>query len=132
TITLADCVMSLDNMLAVGGASDGDVWLLVFGLVVSIFIIMRCSGLIAGWMNRVPLLVKLGAVVLAITAGQMILKDHELARFLIDRGAGCYCGGLHRELEKPTEAAKWLDPTTIESIRHADWLGNHWIGWVFN
>src|SRR5947199_2486485 len=42
TITLADCVMSLDNMLAVGGASDGDIWLLIFGLVVSIFIIMRC------------------------------------------------------------------------------------------
>src|SRR5262245_34637681 len=46
-IIMADFVMSLDNMLAVGGASEGHATLIVFGLVLSIAIIMTCSVYIA-------------------------------------------------------------------------------------
>lgn len=122
TITLADCVMSLDNMLAVGGASEGNLPLLIFGLLASIFIIMRCSALIANWMNRLPILVSIGAAVLGLTAAEMILKDHKVAGLFIHRDWGCYFGGLHNEFEK------WLDAATIDSLVDHH---HHWIGWLF-
>ncbi len=64
-IFLADFVMSLDNMLAVAGASHGNATLLLFGLVVSIAIIMTCSALIAQLMNRYHWIVYVGAGILA-------------------------------------------------------------------
>lgn len=78
-IFVADFVMSLDNMLAVAGAGGENFLLLVFGLLVSIFIIMTCSALIARLMNRYHWIVYVGAGILAYTAGEMIMGDRELA-----------------------------------------------------
>jgi YjbE family integral membrane protein len=75
TIVLADVVMSLDNILAVGGAAHGNLWLLLFGLALSMPIILFGSGLVATLMNRLPWLVYLGAAVLVYTGVEMILKD---------------------------------------------------------
>ncbi len=75
TIVLADIVMSLDNILAVGGAAHGDVGLLLFGLVLSIPILLLGSELVARLLGRFPILVYLGAFVLILTAVQMILED---------------------------------------------------------
>ena len=80
-IFVADFVMSLDNMLAVAGASHGDWMRLLFGLAVSIGIIMTCSALIARLMNRFKWIVYLGAAILAYTAGDMMLGDRELAGY---------------------------------------------------
>ncbi|HMC11942.1 MAG TPA: hypothetical protein VKH44_11655, partial [Pirellulaceae bacterium] len=74
-------VMSLDNMLAVAGAGGENFVLLVFGLLVSIGIIMTCSHLIARLMNRYHWIVYLGAGILAFTAGEMIMGDRELAGY---------------------------------------------------
>lgn len=82
-IFLADFVMSLDNMLAVAGASHGNWKLLLFGLFVSIGIIMTCSALIARLMNRFKWIVLFGAAILAVTAGEMIMGDRELAGFIV-------------------------------------------------
>lgn len=82
-IFLADFAMSLDNMLAVAGASHGDWKLLLGGLLISIAIIMTCSALIASWMNRWPWIVTLGAGILAFTAGEMMLGDREVAGYLV-------------------------------------------------
>lgn len=79
TIFVADFVMSLDNMLAVAGASHGDWVRLLMGLFVSIGIIMTCSAFIARLMNRFKWIVYLGAIILAYTAGDMMLGDRELA-----------------------------------------------------
>lgn len=78
TIVLADLVMSLDNMLAVGGASHGNMLLLLMGLVVSMGIIMFCSTYIAKLMNKWSWLVYVGAGILAYTAAEMIMKDNWL------------------------------------------------------
>lgn len=86
TIVMADAVMSLDNMLAVGGASHGDMKLLLLGLVISMGVIMFASGLIARLMNRLPVLVYIGAGILAWTAGDMILSDHWLRRYYTPTG----------------------------------------------
>jgi YjbE family integral membrane protein len=75
TVILADVVMSLDNILAVGGLSHGDAGLLLFGLGLSISLIMLASNAVAWLMNRLPLLVYAGVAVLTWTAGSMLVED---------------------------------------------------------
>jgi YjbE family integral membrane protein len=81
-IFIADFVMSLDNMLAVAGAGGENFTLLIFGLLVSIGIIMTSSAIIARLMSRFKIIVYLGAAILAFTAGEMILGDRELAHYV--------------------------------------------------
>lgn len=75
TIVLADVVMSLDNILAVGAASDGHIWLLVFGLLLSIPILLFGSSVVARVLTNYPVLVFVGAAILVWTAVEMLLED---------------------------------------------------------
>ena len=75
TIVMADVVMSLDNILAVGGAAHGQLWLLLFGLALSMPLITVGSGLVAWALDRLPWLVYVGSGVLAWTAGAMVVED---------------------------------------------------------
>jgi len=75
TIVVADFVMSLDNVIAVAGAAHGSLVLLLFGLAVSIPLIVWSSQVILRWMERWPWIVLLGAGLLGYVAGQMILTD---------------------------------------------------------
>lgn len=75
TIILADVVMSLDNILAVGGAAHGNLWLLLFGLLLSIPILLFASGLVARMIHDYPVLNYIGAGVLALTALRMFFHD---------------------------------------------------------
>lgn len=75
TIVLADVVMSLDNILAVGGAANGNVTLLLFGLFLSIPIILFGSTLVARLLGRFPVLLYVGAVILIYTAVEMFSED---------------------------------------------------------
>jgi predicted tellurium resistance membrane protein TerC len=75
TIVMADLVMSLDNMLAVGGASHGSLGLLLFGLLLSMPLLLLGSSSIARILNRFPSLMIVGTVVLTITAARMIADD---------------------------------------------------------
>src|SRR5699024_3743552 len=68
TIIVADIVMSLDNVLAVAGAAHGNFWLVLFGLALSIPLLMWGSKTVASIMNRLPWLVYVGAGILAYTA----------------------------------------------------------------
>lgn len=75
TIVIADFVMSLDNVIAVAGAAHGSLALLLFGLAVSIPLIVWSSQIILHWMERLPVIVVLGAGLLGYVAGQMMLSD---------------------------------------------------------
>lgn len=75
TIVLADVVMSLDNILAVGGAAHGSIELLIFGLLLSMPLLLFGSSLIARLMNRFTWLILVGAGVLTFTAARMIVDD---------------------------------------------------------
>jgi YjbE family integral membrane protein len=75
TIIVADAVMSLDNMLAVGGASHGNIWLLLFGLGLSIPILLLGSSVIARLIGRYPWLNYAGAAILVYTAMEMFFND---------------------------------------------------------
>ncbi len=81
-IVMADMIMSLDNMLAVGAASHGSFFLLMFGLGLSIPIILFCSALVAMMMNKWPWLVYVGGGILGWVAGEMIVADKLIAPYL--------------------------------------------------
>ena len=75
TILMADLVMSLDNVLGVAGAANGDLLLLFIGLATSIPIVVFASNIITRLMDRFPVIVLLGAAVLGRVAGEMIMSD---------------------------------------------------------
>jgi YjbE family integral membrane protein len=82
TIFMADLVMSLDNVLGVAGASNGDPLLLIIGLATSIPIVILASKFITTMMDRFPVIVVLGAAVLGRVAGEMIISDPFILRAL--------------------------------------------------
>lgn len=82
TIVIADIVMSLDNMLAVAGASHGNNLLIIFGLVLSIPFIVFTSNLLSMLMDKYPIIVYLGAMVLGKVSGEMIITDPYVQSFL--------------------------------------------------
>ena len=75
TILVADVVMSLDNTLAIAGVAKGDWILLVLGLVLSVPLIVFGSTLIMKMIERFPVIVYIGAGLIAHTAGEMIDSD---------------------------------------------------------
>ena len=75
TIIIADTVMGLDNILAIAGASGGDLGLVVFGFLLSIPIMVWGSMMILRLMEKAPWLITAGAALLAMIAGRMILDD---------------------------------------------------------
>ncbi len=74
-ITIADITMSLDNVLAVAGASKGSFGLLLFGLGLSIPLVVFTSSLLSRLMDRYPVIVYLGAAVLGWVGGGMMITD---------------------------------------------------------
>ena len=75
TIVVADAVMSLDNVIAVAGAAKGDMTLVVFGILISIPIIVWGSQLVLKLMDRFPVVITLGAGLLGWIAGGMLVGD---------------------------------------------------------
>ena len=75
TILVADLVMSLDNVLAVAAAAQGNTVLLIIGLAVSIPLIVFGSTLILKVMERLPVIIVAGAALLGWLAGEMMLTD---------------------------------------------------------
>lgn len=82
TILVADVVMSLDNTLAIAGLAKGDWTLLIVGLTLSIPLIVFCSTLIMKMIERFPVIVYIGASLIAYTAGEMIGSDAAVHPYL--------------------------------------------------
>lgn len=74
-IILADLSMSLDNVLAVAAAAEGQLSLLLFGLGLSVPFVLLGANLLAALMDRYPLLVYLGAGILGSLGAEMIMTD---------------------------------------------------------
>jgi YjbE family integral membrane protein len=79
-IVLADAVMSLDNVLALAAAAKGSIALVVFGLLLSAPLVVFGARLLSSLMDRHPLLVWAGAVVLGWAGGALIAGDPLWAR----------------------------------------------------
>jgi YjbE family integral membrane protein len=86
TVIVADLVMSVDNVLAIAGAAQGagqhQLPLVIFGLLVSIPIIVAGSQIVLKLMDRFPLIITLGAMLLGWIAGQMIYTDPGLKDYV--------------------------------------------------
>jgi YjbE family integral membrane protein len=82
TIVWADAVMGLDNALAIAGAAGGNWWLIIFGLLVSVPIILFGSTVVARIMERWPKTIWVGAAVLVVVAGQMIYEEPLLKEYI--------------------------------------------------
>lgn len=82
TIIIADAVMGIDNVLAIAGAAHGDFLLVVIGLLISVPIVVWGSKWIGRWMEDYPILVYVGAGILAWTAGSMIVHDKIIGSYL--------------------------------------------------
>ena len=81
-IVIADITMALDNMLAVGAASHGNFYLLLFGLGLSIPFIVFTSSLLSVLMDRFPVIIYIGAALLGKIGGEMIITDPVVVRLL--------------------------------------------------
>ena len=82
TIVIADAVMGVDNVLAIGGAAHGSVLLIVLGLAISVPIIVWGSQLVIKLVDRFPVIILLGGAVLAWTAYKMIVAEPLLKDWL--------------------------------------------------
>ena len=74
-IAIADMVMSLDNVLAIAAAAHGDTQLIIFGLLVSIPLVVGGATLITGLLTRYPIFVWAGAALLGWVAGELIATE---------------------------------------------------------
>jgi YjbE family integral membrane protein len=83
-IIVADVVMSLDNVIGVAGAAEGDMLLVIFGIGLSIPIVVWGSGVLATLMNRYPWIILIAAGILGEVAGKMIVHDVVVVRHLGD------------------------------------------------
>ncbi len=87
TVIIADLVMSIDNVIAIAGATTGagsqhQLPLVIFGLLVSVPIIIWGSQLVLKLMDRFPLIITVGGMLLGWIAGTMALSDPSLHNYL--------------------------------------------------
>lgn len=75
TIVIADALMGVDNVLGVAGAAHGSFDLVVIGLLVSVPIVVFGSSVVLKLVERFPIIISLGAAVLAFTAAKMIVSE---------------------------------------------------------
>ncbi|MFC5419016.1 TerC family protein [Bosea eneae] len=82
TIAIADAVMSLDNVLAIAAAARGHFELFIFGLLLTIPLIVYGARLLSTVLERFPILIWLGAALLGWIAGEMLLGDLAVLQWL--------------------------------------------------
>ena len=87
TIAIADAVMSLDNVVAIAAASRGHPELFIFGLLLSIPLIMAGATLITSLISRFPVFVWAGAALLGYIAAEMIVTDPAVLTWLSSNAA---------------------------------------------
>ncbi len=82
TIILADALMSLDNVLGIVGVTGNHWGLLIFGMLISVPIIIFGSTIVVKVMNKFPILMYIGGAILGWAAGGMLATDHYLAEYV--------------------------------------------------
>jgi YjbE family integral membrane protein len=94
SIVAADLTMSTDNILAVAGASKGNLWLILFGLALSIPLVVSSSTFLSLIMDKYPLTMYVGVAILGRVAGEMMLND-------------AFMRNLMRKMLLPTEGVRY-------------------------
>jgi YjbE family integral membrane protein len=84
TIVIADALMGVDNVLAVGGAAGGRWELVILGLLISIPLVVYGSSFVTKLMDRWPVIAAIGAAILALTGVGMLVKDPLFDAYVFD------------------------------------------------
>jgi YjbE family integral membrane protein len=79
---IADLTMSLDNVIAVAGVSQGNILLLLLGLGTSIPFVIFTSGLLSMLMDRYPIIIYIGAAILGRLGAEMMVTDPVLTPYI--------------------------------------------------
>jgi YjbE family integral membrane protein len=115
TIVVADALMGVDNVLGVAGAAHGSFDLVVIGLLVSIPIVVFGSTVVLKLVERFPLIINIGAGVLAFTAAKMIVSEPLLDTIYGGPAALPAAGALHT-------AAQWMTyALAVAGVLAAGW-----------
>ena len=113
TIVVADALMGVDNVLGVAGAAHGAFDLVIIGLLISIPIVVFGSSVVLKLVERFPIIIQLGAAVLALTAAKMIVSEP----FLID-----YFGSDRGTMDAAHQTARWgVYAVTVAGVLAAGW-----------
>jgi len=81
-MVIADMTMSLDNVIAVAGASHGNIFLMLFGLGLSIPFVIFTSGLLSMLMDRYAIIIYIGAAILGSVGAEMMMSDRALTGYI--------------------------------------------------
>jgi YjbE family integral membrane protein len=115
TIVVADALMGIDNVLGVAGAAHGSFDLVVIGLLVSIPIVVFGSTMVLKLVERFPIIINLGAAVLAFTAAKMIVSEQLLDPIYGGPGSLPSAESMHT-------AAQWITyAVAVAGVLGAGW-----------
>jgi len=108
TVIMADIVMSIDNVLGVAAAAKGSLLLLVFGLVVSVPLVIGGAQLIMRLIERYPVLIIAGGGLLGFVAGELIVEDSAIADWVHNRAAWLEWAAPAAGVVTVIGLAKWM------------------------
>jgi len=108
TVVIADLVMSIDNVLGVAAAARGNLLLLIFGLVVSVPLVIGGAQLIMRLIERFPVLIVAGGGLLGFVAGELIVDDSAIADWIHAHAAWLTWAAPVIGIALVVGPAKWL------------------------
>ena len=109
TVVIADLVMSIDNVLGVAAAAKGSLLLLVFGLVVSVPLVIGGAQLIMRLIERFPILIVAGGGLLGYVAGELIVEDSAIVDWVRVHAPWLGWGAPVAGVALVVAPAKWLE-----------------------
>lgn len=122
TIIIADVVMSIDNVIAVAGAAKGHMGLVVFGILISIPIIIWGSKFVLKLMDRFPMVIVFGGGLLGWIAGDMAMTDVVVRPYLVGAPDWLHYASMASGAAFVVAAGTWLgrrktgEPSAIEEL----------------
>jgi YjbE family integral membrane protein len=109
TVVIADLVMSIDNVLGVAAAARGNLLLLIFGLVVSVPLVIGGAQLIMRLIERFPILIVAGGGLLGFVAGELIVDDSAIVDWIHAHAAWLTWAAPVIGIALVVGPAKWLE-----------------------
>jgi YjbE family integral membrane protein len=109
TVVIADLVMSIDNVLGVAAAAKGSLLLLVFGLVVSVPLVIGGAQIIMRLIERFPVLIVAGGGLLGFVAGELIVEDSAVVDWVHHHAAWLTWAAPLAGIALVVGPAKWLE-----------------------
>ena len=109
TVVIADLVMSIDNVLGVAAAARGSLLLLIFGLVVSVPLVIGGAQIIMRLIERYPILIVAGGGLLGFVAGELVIDDSAIAEWVHAHAAWLEWVAPIVGIALVVAPAKWLE-----------------------